>query len=141
MPYKILKLIEKFLSNDISEGEMHLLLQAYRHKQISEEQFDAYYARKWGDAGKFSSPLADESRERAWEQLKEYTAWKSVASTKQDRKKRWIMISSVAAIGLIFFMLGITALLNREYAGHEVIVQVENGQKATIQLPDGSHAR
>ena len=66
MSEEIIKLIEKFLSNTLSEEEMQKLLHAYQQKQISEKQFEEYYTGKWKDAGQHSSPLADENKERAW---------------------------------------------------------------------------
>ena len=38
-------------------------------------------------------------------------------------------------------MLGISLQLLRDHAQQELVVTVENGQKANVQLPDGSHVR
>lgn len=140
MTDEIIKLVEKFLSNTISEEEMHRLLYAYQQKQISEKRFYEYYANKWKDAGYYPSPLADESKEKIWTQFQEHLHQHTPILSK--RKNRWVSIASVAAIAILFFMMGYLSFqLLRDHSQKELIVMVENGQKASVQLPDGSHVR
>jgi len=133
----IIELIEKFLSNTISKEEMHRLLQAYQKKQISEKQLEEYYSNKWRNAGLYSSLFADESKERVWEQFQKHIHQKSQISPKQ--KKRWVSYASVAAVAVLFYMLGFSLQPARGNAQKELVVTVENGQKANVQLPDGSN--
>lgn len=139
MPEEIIKLIEKFLSNSISKEEMHRLLQAYQKKQISEKQLDEYYTNKWKNAGQYASPFAYESKERVWKQFQKHIHQRSQMSPK--RKNRWVLYASVAAVAVLFYMLGFSLQLIREKAQQELVVTVENGQKASVQLPDGSYVR
>jgi len=137
MSAEIITLIEKFLSNTQSTEEMHRLLQAYRQKQISQKQLDEYYAGKWNDAGQDSSPLADTSKERTWKQVQMHIRQSNPTPVKQ--KRRWITIAGGAAVAILFFVLGLSLQLLCDQPKQELIVKVENGQKATVQLPDGSH--
>jgi ferric-dicitrate binding protein FerR (iron transport regulator) len=141
MSEEIIKLIEKFLSNTLSEEEMHRLLRAYRQKQISEKQLDDYYTNKWRDAGQHSSQFAEESREKAWKQFQMHIRQNTHALPKY--KNRWITMASVAAVAILFFMLGFSLHLirNNNNSQQELVVMVENGQKARVQLPDGSQVR
>jgi len=139
MSEEIIKLIEKFHSGTISEEEMQQLQHAYQQKQISEKQFDAYYAVKWSNAGQYLSPFADESKERIWKQFQVHIRKKSPLLSKQRR--RWVSFASVAAVAILFFILGISLPLLRDHSQQELVVMVENGQKASIQLPDGSYVR
>lgn len=139
MSDEIVTLIEKFLSHTISEEETDTLLFAYQQKRISEKQFDDYYAEKWRDAVQHPSQLADESKEKAWKQFQMHI--RQHAQTLSKRKSRWIAVASVAAVAILFFMLGFSLHLVRGHSQQELVVMVENGQKASVQLPDGSHVR
>jgi ferric-dicitrate binding protein FerR (iron transport regulator) len=119
---------------------MQQLLHAYQQKQISEEQFDEYYADKWRNAGQYLSPFADKSKEKVWKQFQEQILQNTSIFSK--RKNRWITIASgVAAVAILFFTLGISLQLTRNNSQQELVVMVENGQKASVQLPDGSQVR
>lgn len=139
MPEEIINLLERFLSHSISKEEMYRLLQAYQERQISEKQLEDYYAHKWRDAEQYLSPFAGESKEKVWKQFRKHIPQKSKMWPKQ--KKRWATIASVAAVAVVFFMLGISLQLIRENVQQELVVMVENGQKASVQLPDGSQVR
>ncbi|RNC64008.1 FecR family protein [Proteiniphilum sp. X52] len=139
MSEEIIRLVEKFLSSSISKEEMHRLLRAYQQKQISEEQFDEYYAGKWRSAGQYASPFCDEGKKRIWKQFQMHMRENGAMLPK--RKNRWVSYASVAAVAILFFMLGISFHLLRGHSQQELIVMVENGQKASVQLPDGSHVR
>lgn len=139
MSEEIINLVEKFLSNSISREEMRRLLQAYQQKQISEKQLDDYYAVKWRNAGQYSSLFAEESKGRVWEQFQQHIHQRLHESPKQ--KSRWILYASVAAVAVLFYMLGFSLQLTREDPQQELVVIVENGQKASVQLPDGSHVQ
>jgi transmembrane sensor len=139
MSNETVELIEKFLSGTLSGEEMHRLLHAYQQKQISEEQFDEYYAGKWKDAARYPSSLADESKKRTWEQLQ--ILIRENVPMLPKRKNRWVSYASVAAVAILFFMLGISLQLLRDHSRQELVVMVENGQKASVQLPDGSYVR
>lgn len=137
MSDEIIKLVEKFLSGTISEEEKHKLLHAYEHAQISEKQFDDYYAGKWREAGKYPSPFTEENKERIRAQFKMHMRQESQTIPKQ--KSRWVSFTAVAAVAILFFTLGISLHLLHDHSQQELIVMVENGQKANVQLPDGSH--
>ena len=137
MSNETVELIEKFLSGTLSGEEMHRLLHAYQQKQISEEQFDEYYAGKWKDAARYPSSLANESKERTWKQFQKHI--RENVPMLPKRKSRWVSYAGVAAVAILFFMLGISLQQLRDHSRQELIVMVENGQKASVQLPDGSH--
>lgn len=139
MSEEIIKLIEKFLSHSISEEEKEKLFHAYHQEQISEEQFDRYYAAKWKRAGQHTSSFADESKERTWQKLRMHMRAPSKALPR--RRNSWVSYASVAAVAILFFILGISLQPAGVHPGKELVVTVENGQKASIQLPDGSHVR
>ncbi|WP_298649218.1 FecR domain-containing protein [uncultured Proteiniphilum sp.] len=139
MSDEIVKLIEKFLSSTISEEETDSLLHAYQQERISEKQLEDYYADKWRDAGQHPSKLDEESKEKAWKRFRMHI--RQHAQTLPGRKNKWIEIASVAAVAILFFMLGFSLHLVRGNSQQELVVMVENGQKASVQLPDGSHVR
>jgi len=136
---EIIRLIEKFLSDSISKEEMYKLLQAYQQKQISEKQLDEYYASKWRNAGQYPLPYPGEIKERVWEQLQKHLH--QTLEMQPRQKNRWILYAGAAAVAVLFFVLGISLQLIRENAQQEMVVTVENGQKASVQLPDGSHVQ
>ena len=88
MSEEITNLVGKFLSNTLSEEEIERLLRAYQQKQISEKQFEDYYARKWEDAGRHPSRLAAENREKAWKQFQMHM--RRNIQTLPKHKNRWI---------------------------------------------------
>lgn len=139
MSEEIIKLIERFLSRSISEEEMERLLYAYYQGQISEEQFDEYYAGKWKGAGQYPSPFADEGKKKVWEKLQ--TRVHQHATVLPKRKNRWISYASAAVAAIVFFIIGISIQQPDAHSQRELIVTVENGQKASVQLPDGSSVR
>lgn len=139
MTNEIVKLIEKFLSGTISDEEMNVLLAAYTQERISEKQLDHYYADKWNEAGQHPSPLAGEKKGKTWKALQEHLTRHE--QTTPGRKRRWIAIASAAAAAVVFFMLGLWLQPERNNPKKELVVTVENGQKASVQLPDGSHVR
>ncbi len=139
MSQETVKLIEKFLAGTLSEKEMQELLNAYQQKQISEKQFEEYYAHKWKDAMQYPSSLAEESKQRAWKQFQ--LRMRQNTPTPLRNKKKWVAYTSVAAVAILFFMLGISLHQLHNHSRQELIVMVENGQKASVQLPDGSSVR
>ena len=137
MSEEIIKLIEKFLSNSISQEEMYRLLRAYQEKQISEQQLEEYYVCKWNNAGQEPSSLARENKDKIWKQLESELFGEPRAIPKP--KRRWILYASAAAVAVVFFVLGISLpQAGNHDARQELVVSVENGQKASVQLPDGS---
>lgn len=128
-------LIEKFLSDNISEDEMQRLLYMYQQKKIREKQLDGYYTDKWRNAGEFPSPIAKESEEKIWKQLQRYRH--HYLQTIPYHKNRWIAVSSAVAIAVLFFVLGFW-IQQEKSLQKELVITVENGQKATVELPDGS---
>ncbi|OJV35700.1 MAG: hypothetical protein BGO33_10565 [Bacteroidia bacterium 43-41] len=139
MSEEITNLVGKFLSNTLSEEEIERLLRAYQQKQISEKQFEDYYASKWEDASQHPSRLAEGNREKAWEQFKMYM--RRNTQTLPKHKNRWIAMASVAAVAILFFILGLSLQRSHNHSQQELVVMVENGQKASVQLPDGSRVR
>lgn len=139
MSDEIIILIEEFLSNTISEERMYRLLRAYQQKQISEKQFENYYASKWRDAVEHPSFLSEDNKEKAWKQFQMHIL--RYPQTLHRGKTKWITIANVAAIAILFFVLGFSLYLLRDNPLHELVVMVENGQKASVQLPDGSKVR
>jgi ferric-dicitrate binding protein FerR (iron transport regulator) len=136
MSEEIKKLIEKFLSRTISDEEMNKLLNAYQEKRISEKQLGDYYARKWSDATECPSPKAEESRLKTWKQIQ--ASLFSHTFTIQRIRQRWMTVAGIAAVAILLFALGYSLRLSPAFSAEELIVTVENGQKANVQLPDGS---
>ncbi len=139
MSEEIIKLVEKFLARSISEEEAERLLRAYRQEQISEEQLGEYYVGRWKSAGQYPSPFADESKEKAWNKLQMHV--RRQAKILPKRKNRWISYASAAVAAIVLFIIGISIQLPDNHPQRELIVTVENGQKASVQLPDGSSVR
>ena len=102
MSNETVELIEKFLSGTLSGEEMHRLLHAYQQKQISEEQFDEYYAGKWKDAARYPSSLANESKERTWK----HEAYTRKCPNAAETQSRWVSYAGVAAVAILTFYAG-----------------------------------
>lgn len=133
------KLIEKFLSNTITEREKQKLYYAYKQKKISEKQFENYYEEKWHEASHQSSKLDEQFKEEAWTKFQKYIRQKTKNSSRLEYK--WRSIVSVAAAAAVFFVLGFSINLININQNQDFVLYVENGQKASVQLPDGSHVQ
>jgi ferric-dicitrate binding protein FerR (iron transport regulator) len=139
MSEEITKLIEKFLSRTISDEEVKKLLDAYQGKKITEKQLEDYYALKWSDAAQCPSSKAEESRQKIWKQMQAYLLPRSYSI--QRVKQRWKSIAGIAAVGMLLFAIGYSLRLSPAHSSKELVVTIENGQKANVQLPDGSRVR
>ena len=137
MSEEIKKLIEKFLTRTISEEDKNKLLNAYQEKRISEKQLDGYYAQKWSDAAQFPSQKAEESRQETWNRIRASILPRAFAFHRVRQK--WVAVAGIAAVAIILFALGYSLRLSPTHSTKELVVTVENGQKANVQLPDGSH--
>jgi len=130
------KMIEKFLSHTISDEDKPKLLNAIDNGQISKKLMEDYYAKKWSDAARFPSPIAEESREKIWKRIQTFLRSQTISYSRV--KQNWIAIAGVAAVAILIFVLGYSLRQTSGFVGEELVVIVQNGQKANVQLPDGS---
>ncbi|MDD2285403.1 MAG: FecR family protein [Paludibacter sp.] len=132
-----INLIKKFLSNDISSDEMYELRQWYNEKGLSETLFSEYYRRQWQEALENPADSANESCLRVWNKLhKQLDKDSRSIKTLNHTSLKVVRISAVVVLCILlgFGLNWKTSRMPRE----DLIVRVENGQKAHVQLPDGS---
>lgn len=128
-------LIEKFLRNEISSEEIRILRQWYNSKDFNENYLSSYYEDQWQSASVKYADSATESRLRVWKRLQVKMSKESIPEKK--RLSIWFQVAGIVAIVLIGVFLGL-GLKQKNISQEDLIVQVENGQKARLQLPDGS---
>ncbi|MDD4776987.1 MAG: FecR family protein [Fermentimonas sp.] len=135
---EIIKLIEKLLSGTITDSEKKDLLSSYNKNKMSEQELNDYYENKWSGSIKKNYLSATKSKRKVWKQIREHL---HPGNSSSFFDKYWKPVAGVAAVALIILVLGQTLKLLSSYNTEELIVVVENGQKANITLPDGSIVR
>ncbi|MDO5665546.1 MAG: FecR family protein [Bacteroidia bacterium] len=130
---EIVNLIEKFIKGEISPEEKFRLRQWYNTESINEKLFSEYYNFHWQQALEHPDSSANESRLRVWNNLCDELIGKKTIH------RSWLKVAGVAIIAVLSTLLGFGLSRMINHAPDEnLVVRVENGQKAQIQLPDGS---
>jgi transmembrane sensor len=125
-------LLDKFLKKEATVEEIRQLNEWFFHPDAM-ETLSVFFAAKWESATvKMDAAIQDEMLHNLLSKVKEQTPY----------KKRWHAVLKYAAAILLpvvlgigsYFLFGKTAVSDNK----EMIVRVENGQKANLQLPDGT---
>jgi ferric-dicitrate binding protein FerR (iron transport regulator) len=132
-------LIEKFLRKQISEGEVSRLKKLLMQVE-AEDMLSSLYDEKWEQA---ASVPEQEMEDRMWSKLRERIqpepAIVSPEPVKRFLWKQYLRIAASILIPLLCIGLGYFYSENKPGQGNDkMTVQVETGQKAKMQLPDGT---
>ena len=134
MKNELIRLIEKFLKEQASPEEIIRLKELFTQAE-TKELLSNFYDEKWEQAG-FS--MDKETEERLWTKLREQIPM-NPASRKLSLWKKGLRIAASILIPLCCVGLGYYLSGNKSKSSNDKItVRVEVGQKANIQLPDGT---
>lgn len=136
MEKEVIDLIEKYLQNKISATEKEKLIQWCHREKLNQSMVSTYYARQWNAAAQNQDDAPQKSKKRVWRKLKNYLS--EISPTRKKIMPQWAQIAGIAAIALLLLVLGYSLHIAKNDQAKELIVKVENGQKANITLPDGS---
>jgi ferric-dicitrate binding protein FerR (iron transport regulator) len=130
-------LLEKFLRRQANAEETNRLKELFHQTGSKEILFDLY-EEKWEKAT--SAPVDAEIQNRMWMHLqKQINADAAVTVKKLPLWKKYSRIAAVLLFPLLFTGLGYYYLENKFYQSqNETVVHVDRGQKAGLQLPDGT---
>jgi ferric-dicitrate binding protein FerR (iron transport regulator) len=133
-------LLEKFLQRQANAEETIRLRELFRQVGTKEMLSD-FYKEKWEEAT--SAPVDTEIQKRMWKHLQErINADTAVPAKKLPLWKKYSRIAAAILLPLLFTGLGYYYSENRFYQPHDkTIVHVNRGQKADLQLPDGTQIR
>ncbi|GAT62008.1 FecR family protein [Paludibacter jiangxiensis] len=127
------KLLEKFLRKEATSEETRRLTEWFCQPD-TKEKLSGFYAEKWEEAAASMDAALQNSM------------LENIRSEMSPGRHRWSLpfgkLMKYAAAAVIPVMLGVGAYLLIANLAHdnnkEMIVSVENGQKANLQLPDGT---
>jgi len=135
MKNELIRLIEKFFRKQASPEEITRLKELFTQAE-DKELLSGFYEEKWEQAG-FSSEK--EVEKRIWTKLQEQIQAKP-APEKLPLWKKYSRIAASILIPLFCVGLGYYVSENKsKQVDNKTTVRVEVGQKANIQLPDGTH--
>ncbi|MDR1505072.1 MAG: DUF4974 domain-containing protein [Prevotella sp.] len=132
-------LIEKFLRRQINTGEVSRLKELLTQAE-ADDMLSAFYNEKWKQA--MDTP-EKEAEGRIWSKIQGQIQPEAVTLVPVPKKrflwKKSLRITASILIPLFCIGLGYYYSKNMIHYNNKMIVQVEIGQKAKIQLPDGTH--
>ncbi len=138
MEADIIILIDKLLRGEITSSEMARLHDCYDRKMIREDLFFDFYDRKWREAGE-NVCRNDLEKERVWKKVQQELRLYSIRTVSMKLIRNWRQIAALVVVALLFTGLGIYLGSASPHSMEELSVAVDNGQKAKVNLPDGSH--
>lgn len=129
-------LIQKFLQNNATATEIRQLVSWFSSQLNKEKLFDSYLDKWESDV----YALDDATTHRMLKNLKKKI---NSSTPKVQLSIEWKKWSRIAAIIIFPFLLGVFSLkmfneVSDSKNTNELIVKVGNGQKANLQLPDGT---
>jgi ferric-dicitrate binding protein FerR (iron transport regulator) len=134
MENELVILLEKFLCKQANAEEIVRLKELFNQAE-SQEIVSALYEEKWAQAT-FSPDT--EVEERIWNQLQEQIGFDTIPK-QLPLWKKGLRIAASILIPLFCVYLGYYYSENKsEQLQNQTIVQVDVGQKANMQLPDGT---
>lgn len=137
MKQEISELIDKFLRREISTEELRVLRQLYDSKRITEESLSAHYDERWHEAAENPAFPADESRKRVWAKLE--SELRKPAVRRKTLAGVGSKVAAVVAVAILSAALAFAiSRITHKTLQENLVVHVENSQKARVQLPDGS---
>jgi ferric-dicitrate binding protein FerR (iron transport regulator) len=130
-------LLEKFL-NKKANAEEAARLMALFHQPDARERLLNFYEEKW--EGTTSASANPEVQEQIWMRLqKQIAAADAPAPVRLSIWKKYSRIAAAILLPLLFACLGYYYSENRFYQSTDkMVVCVDKGQKAGLQLPDGT---
>lgn len=138
MEVDIFILIDKLLRGEITSSEMARLHDCYDRKMIDEDLFSDFYDRKWREAGE-SVYVNNLDKERVWRKVQHHLWQHSIRRRSVKLIRNWRQMAALLLVALLFTGLGIYLGSVSPQSMEKLSVRVDNGQKAKVDLPDGSH--
>lgn len=138
MKEEFIILLKKFLQEDITSEELGRLHQLYEKLDVDEKLLSDYYRAEWTkvlDSGTGENYLQDE--DKSWKALQKHMHPHPLARLNKWQSK-WVQTAAVIIIAVLFTGIGYSISSLNERSGKDLIVKVDNGQKAQVELPDGS---
>ncbi|MDR2969242.1 MAG: FecR domain-containing protein [Tannerellaceae bacterium] len=137
---ELVLLIEKFLHKQMKTGDILRLKELFMQAEVK-DMLSGFYAKKWEEA---TFAPEKEVEGRIWSRLQTLiqseTSDVLPAPAKNTRLRFLLRVAASILIPLFCLGLGYFASENTSTQGNDKItVSVEIGQKANIQLPDGSY--
>lgn len=135
MEDKLEELIKKVVNNRAVSSEIEELSSYLSDNQIKQRLFDLYKDR-WGQS---SDELEMSIQMKMWDQIKRTlpAEEQQIEPKSATLRKRIVQWAGAAAIALILISTGFY-FINKDGVQHSQIVSVDRGQKAKIELPDGT---
>lgn len=130
-------LIEKLISNKITSEESLKLQNLCSEFQIDKEKLISLYRKKWDEAKNFDKVEVDK-KDKVWKSIQSELNQSHFKSRKESRFN-WLKIA--AAVLLLLFSTGIGVYIynsKKSIYSNDFTVITENGQKAKLELPDGT---
>lgn len=140
MKKEFIILLQKFLREDISSEELERLHQLHKQLDVEEKLMAEYYHQIWTQltvSGVTNDSKAEE--DKAWQVLQACIDPQPAVRIRRWLQK-WRQVAAVVTIAVLFTGLGFSFSLIGTKTNKDLIVTVDNGQKAKIDLPDGSVA-
>ncbi|MDR0700652.1 MAG: DUF4974 domain-containing protein [Tannerella sp.] len=132
-------LLEEFLKKQANAEETIRLKELF-HQTGAKEMLSDFYKEKWEEAT--SAPIDAEIQKRMWMNLQERINTDTAVPVKLPLWKKYFRIAAAILLPLLFTGLGYYYSENRFYQPHDkTLVHVDRGQKAGLQLPDGTQIR
>ncbi|MDR2087065.1 MAG: DUF4974 domain-containing protein [Dysgonamonadaceae bacterium] len=129
-------LLEKFLRKEASAEDTAHLREVFFQAGSKEAVFDLY-KEKWEEG--ISSSVDTKIQKRIWMRLEKQINVDTLISVKFSIWKKYSRIAAAVLLPLLFAGLGYYYSENKFYQSqNETIVHVDKGQKAGLQLPDGT---
>ena len=130
-------LIQKFLQNNATEAEISQLIDWLGHRLNKEQLIDSYFV-KW--ESEVTNTLDDAATHRMLRNLKKKLITSNTTVQFNFNWKKW---SRIAAIIILPFLLGVFSLklineISESKNTNDLILKVGNGQKANLELQDGT---
>ena len=137
MKNELIPLLEKFFQKQASDEEIIRLKELFGQTE-TEAMLSGYYGKKWEEA---ASGSEEETEERIWTKLQKQIQTQTKSA--QGKLPLWRKSLRIAASILVpLFCIGLGYYLSENKSkpvDNKTTVQVEVGQKANVQLPDGTN--
>ena len=137
MKNELIPLLEKFFRKQASDEEIIRLKELFGQTE-TEAMLSGYYEKKWEEA---ASGSEEETEERIWTKLqKQIQTQTKLAQGKLPLWRKYLRIAASILVPLFCIGLGYYLSENKSKpVDKKTTVQVEVGQKANVQLPDGTN--
>lgn len=132
-------LLDRFLKGETSPEEEKLLLTRFREPGIKEELFSVYYERWNKSSDLLSTTVQSKMLNAIRQKIQEGEAKQSKGITVWLKKHTALYRYAAIASLLICIAIGANNYIRKSYSTSEqFVMSVDRGQKASIELPDGT---